>query len=185
MADSSYRPRVYRARGGDKMVAATGGAFSVDGGSVDVATGTAGGSVTVNKGGTFTVATGAKRVHPLRTATASLTMKAAESGVTVVGQAAGNIYTLPSSTTAGKGIVYRFVAGTGALATSGAVGMKIRPAANDKILGGSVASMTDGDVLTLQGATDDAGDFAEVMSDGNLGWYVTAKEGTWVRTTAT
>lgn len=158
--DSTYAPNVYRKSGGDEMV--------------------------VDSGGKITQATGGAYVHPLRTATGPITMVAGESGVTVISQTVGNIFTLPASTSAGAGVRYTFVAGTGALATAGVNAIKIRPQSTDKILGATVvASMSDGDVLTLAGANDTLADHVTVQSDGNLGYYVIAREGTWTRTTAT
>jgi hypothetical protein len=202
-ADTSYRPDIYRARGGKSMVVkatatmtffggcsiGNGGSWGITaGGSGSVGTGatmTLSGNQTVAAGAQLNFTTGSRLKQALRTATSSETMTAAQSGLVVLNGAAGNIYTLPASTSVGDGIQYTFVAATAGLATAGAVGMKVKPQAADTIHGGSIASMTDGDVATLQGATDDAGDYLRVISDGSIGWFINGKEGTWVRTTAT
>ncbi len=204
--DSSYRSRVYRERGGARLVAATGGSIAIDGGSLLIATGTAGGTLTIAPGGNMSVAalatvavsgnmniaaggqlsmaTGSKRIYSLRTATQSLTMTAAESGATVINTTLGNIMTLPAVGTVGAGIFYKFVIGTAALATGGVAAIKIRPNAVDTIVGG-VAAATDSENLVLDGAADVEGDFVEMISDGSIGWYVTKIQGTWSRAAAT
>ena len=213
MPDNSYQPGVYREQGGDKLVVATAGSIAIDGGSMTLSSGTAGGSLTIAAGGNMsiaalatlalsgnlnalsgsvlavaagsivTLATGSKMVRNVRLATQSLTMTAANSGQTVINNVVASIFTLPSATNVGKGIEYTFC--VGAVATSGVNALTVRPAANDKIRGGSVSGATDSETISFAGADDDEGDYVRVLSDGATGWFITGIDGTITRAAAT
>ncbi len=207
--DTSYRTQVYRERGGARLVVATGGSVSIDGGSIGIATGTAAGTLSIAAGGNVAVAalatvavsgnvnvaaggqvsmaTGSKRIYPVRTATQSIALSAAESGVTVLNGISEVIYTLPAVATVGKGIVYHIIntAAAVAAATAGGVAFKMRPAAADMIVG-VVAGATDSEVINLTATADVEGDGFSVISDGSLGWYAFDIKGTsYTRAAAT
>ncbi len=188
-ADNKYRPAIYRARGGKQLVIKATATQTVFGG-LAIGSGGAqsvksGGGITIDAGGAMTAGTGSKRVYGLRTATASIALTAAESGLTVVSANVLTIITLPSATGSGKGVNFNIVLAEGALSsTAGAKTLQIRPAAADKVLGAGSAGATDSEVLVMTGANDASGVFAEVMSDGT-DWQVIRYAGTWTRAAAT
>ena len=201
-ADVTYRQGIYRTQGGNAMVVKAtatqtvlGGLNIASGGNVTIAAGgkvsvaalatqTISGVQNVAAGGALNLATGSRFKRAFRTATAAVTFTAAKSGLTLVSNVAGLVHTLPAATTAGAGVNFRVLVGESALATDGAVTVKIRPNAADKILG-VVAGATDSEVLQMTGASDAIGDFVEVESNGTTGWYVIGSRGTWVHAAAT
>lgn len=175
--DNTYRGGIYRTRGeANAMVTKA------------TATQTVFGGMNIGAGGNLTLVTGSKFKRALRTATGSETLTAAQAGQTIITANIGSIFTLPAATSVGKGLSYKVVVSTGAAAaTGGTFGVKIRPNAVDKIIGGSLTGATDGEVVQLTGTgTIIAGDRIEVTSDGSAGWYITDIEGTaWLRAAAT
>jgi len=167
MADSTYRPRVYRERGGSKFIAATGGEINADGGTINV-----------KAGGVFAQATGSKWTRPVRTATQGLTFTAGESGITTIFHVANLLNTLPLAT-AVRGGQYRVVLGTGALAATGGAGLRIKAAGSDKIRGNALTSPTGTPQLTLAAATDAIGDFVDLFAGGSTSWYIVGSRGSW------
>lgn len=171
-ADTSYRPGVYRERGGNAFVVKA------------TATQTVFGGMSLKTGANWNVATGVQHTRAVRLATANITIAtdASDAGTWQINNAADIITYLPQSTGVGKGVYYKVTIATGGL--SDATGAKIRPKSNDTIFG-IVAGATDGENLLLAGATDEAGDWVELVSDGNAGWYVTSHRGGWTRINAT
>lgn len=171
MADSSYRPRVYKERGGAKLVAATGGTVSIDGGTV-----------AVESGGAVNFAVGSSHKRAAQTATQDVTLTGADSGKTVFARQPTLTIKLPNAT-GNAGAYYRVVLATGALAGATGLGVKVNPRSGDKLYGIDL-SATGNKVLNIVGATDNLGDFVEVESDGTS-WAIVGAQGTWVLTTVT
>jgi hypothetical protein len=175
MADSTYRPRVYRQRGGSKFVAATGGEINADGGTFNV---NSGGTLNVKAAGALALATGSKWTRAVRTATQGLTFVAADSGITTIFQVANLLNTLPNAT-AVKGGQYRIVLGTGGLAATGGAGLRVKVSGSDKIRGNGLSSPTGTPQLTLAAATDAIGDFVDLFAGGSTSWYIVGSRGSW------
>jgi len=206
-ADTSYRPAIYRARGGKQLVikatatqtvfgglaVGSGGSFAIQSGgtaSIDSgATGTVSGGLAVAAGGTVTYGTGSKTVRALVNATASVALAAARSGTRYLSAVVGNIFTLPAATTAGNGINFRINTASGghfASATAGSSGVnfKLRPQAADTIYGAGVAGATDSEVVQQLATGSVVGDGLEVECDGT-NWVITSRSGTYNRAAAT
>lgn len=199
MADSSYRVGVYRERGGDRLVAATAGSISIDGGSLKVATGTAGGSISLKSSATLSVATGGsisvsgtvtvqaggvmslvtgsalRRPHRIVTSNVTLATDGSDSGTSFTVNGADVIAYLPAATKVPAGTNYRFSIASGG-SQSGS-DFLLRPNAADAIWG-AVAGATDGEVLTLASGSIAIGDNVEVIQD-STDWYVRDFKGTW------
>lgn len=109
----------------------------------------------------------------VKTLTANTTLKASDSGTVFVIGAADKTITLPATV---KGVVYRFILAAAGLSTG--AGLLISPNASDKITGNGLAGNDNKDLI-LAGSGDRAGDYVELVGDGDLGWYVTAANGTF------
>lgn len=178
--DTTYRPGIYRVRGGNAQVIKSTATQTVFG-NVQVATG---GSITVAKGAQLTFGTGSKLVRAFVNATASVTLAAAKAGTHYLNKVVGNIYTLPAATAAGNGVAYRInTASGGHSATGGAVDFKLRPQSADKVYG-IVAGATDSEVIHLLGTGSVVGDGLEVRCDG-ANWHVVGRTGAYSRAAAT
>lgn len=177
--DSTYRPNVYRERGGNRFVVAASGVQRIDGGSLNV------GVATATEGGTIAFATNSQWNRGVITATQNQTLDGSEAGISIVSQVADLNHQLPQAT-GNQGAQYRFTAGTGALsgATTATGGLKIHPQSPNKIVGGGLSAATN-NILQLSGATDAVGDFVTVESDGVASWHIVGIQGSWAMTTAT
>lgn len=104
------------------------------------------------------------------------TVTISQSGHVFIVEVVDCVINLPDVTTAPYGLTFRFVCE----APSGGTGLSISPAATDKIMGLGITAADNKDLIN-SGATDAAGDFVEIQSDGSTGWYITASRGTWAR----
>ena len=158
--DSSYRPNVYRERGGNTFV--------------------------IDSGGTLNHVTGGAHLVPFKFATSAaitLATDGGQSGITFETQVVKTVYTLPGATSVSQGTNYRFTVATGSSGGSG-YAMKVKPQSSDQIVG-AVSGPTDAEVLTLASGDKALGDNVHVVraSDGN--WHISDIRGTWSLTNAT
>lgn len=118
------------------------------------------------------------RVNVLGTAVAAITLDGTDDGVTVVANntAATVVVTLPKASTVGAGFRARVL--VGALPGAGA-GTTVTPNAADKFQGNGFNAKAAGASLVNSAASDAIGDYVDLVSDGNLIWYVIGKVGTW------
>lgn len=101
--------------------------------------------------------------------TASFTVTPADHGTTFILDSQTTIVaTLPPTQ---AGLRFRFV-------VEQLGGHQVKPNAADGIFGSGLVG-TDGQAAENTAATDAVGDLLEVTGDGELGWYVTGKIGTW------
>lgn len=105
--------------------------------------------------------------------TADTTLTAADSGKTIVVNAADKTITLPSTA---AGLSYTIVS----INTGSATGTSISPAAADKLIGNGFTAADNKDAINTTG-TAAVGDTMSVVGDGSLGWYITNVIGTWAR----
>jgi len=109
--------------------------------------------------------------------TASKTLTPSDHGKVLIADSTTSVVlTLPSSAAYPAGLQYTLVleqitAGTG---------HAFSPNAVDMITGNGLTAVDDKDLICT-GATDRVGDAITIVSDGELGWYITSVVGTWAK----
>ena len=107
----------------------------------------------------------------VKSSATSFALTAADSGTIVIITGADQVVTLPSTEV---GLTYTIIAGV----ASGSAGLKVSPAAADKIIGCGGVGADNKDAINDTG-TDVIGDSITVVGDGADGWYVVAQHGIW------
>ncbi len=107
----------------------------------------------------------------VKSSAVSFALTAADSGSIVLITANDKVVTLPSTEV---GLTYTIIAGT----AGGSAGLKISPAAADKIIGAGGVGADNKDAINDTG-TDVIGDSLTLVGDGADGWYVVAQHGIW------
>ena len=105
--------------------------------------------------------------------TGNYSIASEDSGATFLSTAADTVFTLPATA---LGLIYTVVSKV----PSAGMGVKVVPAAGDKIMGNGFTSL-DGKAAINAGATDREGDIITFMGDGLDGWFITGVIGVWVR----
>jgi len=114
-----------------------------------------------------------KHTRQVETKTASFTLSALDSGKLFIVDAADLVATLPATE---KGVFFTFLVKT----LSATTGFSLSPQAADQIIGGGITPADNKDLIN-SAATDAVGDLVTVMGDGDAGWYIVEKVGTWAR----
>jgi hypothetical protein len=137
-----------------------------------------GGRIYIDRKGGVPEPLSTDRLNVLGSSVAAITLDGSDDGVTVVSNnsAATVVVTLPKASTVGAGFTARVLAGV--LPGAGA-GLTVTPNAADKFQGNGFSAKTAGQTLVNSAASDVVGDMVEVVSDGNVTWFVTNKIGTW------
>lgn len=110
-------------------------------------------------------------VNEISTKTANYTVLGSERGTLFIANAADIVFTLPSTS---ADLWYTFVTRT----ITGSVGLSVSPAAADQIVDRDLTPVDDKDIINSSGS-DVLGDYVVIVGDGDLGWYVVGKNGTW------
>lgn len=106
--------------------------------------------------------------HPKwTTKSADYALTVADSGGIFIMTATDKVFTLPATI---KNLTYTLVTGV----LGGSAGLKVSPAAADKISGGT----DDKDFINTP-ATDVLGDWLKVVGNGGDGWWIIGKGGIW------
>lgn len=167
--ESGHNTKIYTEQGGATVVHESGATLQQDAGSAQNESG----ALTVMAGGSLAVDAGGKFTLPVTTSNVSVTVTAAQSGMTFVATAGDLVFTLPSTA---AGLCYTFTQNT----TAGSVGLSISPATADKIIGNGFTPLDNKDAINTK-ATARIGDSITLVGDGVDGWYVKSVSGTWDR----
>lgn len=167
--ESGHSTKIYVHQGGATQTFESGSTLNQESG----ATGTLAGANTVPAGGSLAVDAGGKFTLPVTTTNVSLTVTAAQSGTTFVATAEDCVFTLPATA---NGLTYTFTNSV----SSTSVGVRVSPAAADKIYGNGFTPLDDKDAINTP-ATDREGDAITIVGDGSAGWFIRSVNGTWAR----
>lgn len=143
------------------------------------------GPLTVESGGLTIAGALAGGLNKVVAGGAAYTVTDADGPIAVVQTATDNaVITLPNAASTNKGLIV-VVQNTGA---DGAAKVSVSPHSSDKIFGGihgaatgdlvSFAEGADKDIINTK-ATTKKGDYAVLVSDGSVGWWVIGGKGVW------